>query len=518
MTSGPPYPVPGAQPAPPALREIKATIALAAVITVIFVLEVVSAHGAISSIPAVVLGRMGGNVADTTRTGQELWRWVTAGYLHGGLIHYGMNTFSLVTIGSAIERRFGWGWVVGGFVTSVIVGSVVSTFGHKTNIVGIGASGGIFGLIAMAAVLAFLVPRLAPFRRDVLVRWILFGLVLGFAGGFDNWGHAGGIVGGAVCALIIVVTKRPTVFMPIGLALGVAGVVVSGASIVLAARASLHPGAAYDERFLDASNRLNKAIEDKDDAAAQRAGEEIFALRPDEPIGQYYRARSQTMGGHCDDRALSLLRGLLVVSKDDADGRGQWFVEHNRARVLLAISNCLTTAGDPAEADAAFKRFCDEAPNALDHESVEIYRREQCELGYGPPFQRALHEIAKAIGARDENEASRLGREISARYPFDPQAQYFAGKAEEMAGRCDAAVPHYQRALAAPDPKASAAGKRFWEQGRSAAAGDLYRCHVLLGDSAGAEAARSLFCDLEQKADPETEASYHGLDTEICDR
>lgn len=212
------------------------TFALAVAIVLVFVVEVMAAKGEVMGFSPPLLVRLGGNVRRLTLDDHQYWRLLTAAYLHGGLIHVVMNLWALWTIGTALETVLNGGWMLFAFGLSGLTGSLVSAWGHRGNVVAIGASGGIFGLIAMAAVLAFALPREIGLRRQALVQWLIFGLVLGVAGGFDNWGHVGGIAGGVLAAVLVIALHRHRGAL---LAVGWAGgALVAAASLAAGAMAS----------------------------------------------------------------------------------------------------------------------------------------------------------------------------------------------------------------------------------------------------------------------------------------
>lgn len=217
-----------------------ATKVLAVTFAVVYLLEVLASGGQFFNMPAQALVAVGGNAPVLTFGAGEYWRLVTAILLHGGLLHVALNTYAFVYIGSALERSLGSGWLVAGFVFSGVVGSVVSAYGNPPGAVAIGASGGIFGLLAMAAALTWLAPRLAAFPRQLLVQWLVIALLIGFAAGFDNWGHLGGIAGGALCALVISALRHQRRALHIaGLVVGALATMVTALAMLLAARSYL---------------------------------------------------------------------------------------------------------------------------------------------------------------------------------------------------------------------------------------------------------------------------------------
>lgn len=205
----------------------RATIALCVVFGIVFLFEAYVGGGSLWDIKPQVLAALGGNTPGDTLVRGEWWRLVTATLMHGGILHVAFNTYAMLIIGSALEKTIGPGWMLGPFAVSGITGSIVSASFNPPNVVSVGASGGVFGLVAMAALLSYLAPRIVAFSREVLVQWLIFALVIGFAAGFDNAGHIGGIIGGALCALpVIALRTKPETVRTVGWAFGAVGLIV----------------------------------------------------------------------------------------------------------------------------------------------------------------------------------------------------------------------------------------------------------------------------------------------------
>ncbi|MCK4442221.1 MAG: rhomboid family intramembrane serine protease [Sulfurovaceae bacterium] len=75
----------------------------------------------------------------------ELWRLVTAMFLHGGIEHIAMNMLSLWFIGRVMESWFDRVSYLSIYFISGLVGGLISLYMHPTT-VAIGASGAIFGI------------------------------------------------------------------------------------------------------------------------------------------------------------------------------------------------------------------------------------------------------------------------------------------------------------------------------------------------------------------------------------
>jgi rhomboid protease GluP len=133
----------------------------------------------------------------------EVWRLVTANYLHGGLLHLVLNSFALVTLGPLIERSFGWRKFFVLYTVSGIAGFVVSSW-WRPDVLSIGASGAIYGLLGFAVVFGRF--RSGPAGRaisDQLMRWLMYGLLMFLIPGIDSAAHVGGLIPGAILGLVL---------------------------------------------------------------------------------------------------------------------------------------------------------------------------------------------------------------------------------------------------------------------------------------------------------------------------
>lgn len=127
----------------------------------------------------------------------QWWRLVTAGFLHGGLLHILMNSWALFDLGAAVEETYGAARLIVIYFAATVAGFFASTFWHAG--LSVGASAGIFGLIgAMIALSAQQRSPLGMAARSLYIRWAIYGLVLGLLPGLrvDNAAHIGGLVAG----------------------------------------------------------------------------------------------------------------------------------------------------------------------------------------------------------------------------------------------------------------------------------------------------------------------------------
>jgi rhomboid protease GluP len=131
----------------------------------------------------------------------EWWRLVTAGFLHGGLLHIAMNSWVLYDLGAEVESIYGPYRFIVFYLLSTVGGFLASTF--WSNSLSIGASAGLTGLIgAMIALGVRSQTSMGAAIRGHYVRWAIALLLLGFVGFFqvDNAAHIGGLATGFVMA------------------------------------------------------------------------------------------------------------------------------------------------------------------------------------------------------------------------------------------------------------------------------------------------------------------------------
>ena len=164
----------------------------------------------------------------------EYWRLLTAGFLHVGLFHLATNMLSLWILGSMLEPPFGR-WRFGLiYLVSLLCGSFGALLMSPDNVT-VGASGAIFGLLGAAAVLAR--NRGFSLMESGLGIWIGLNLLITFTvPNISIGGHVGGLVGGAVCALVLLELPerlRVSRYLPAAVCVALGTAAVAG-SIVIA--------------------------------------------------------------------------------------------------------------------------------------------------------------------------------------------------------------------------------------------------------------------------------------------
>ncbi len=139
----------------------------------------------------------------------QWWRLVTATLLHGGILHLLLNGVALWFAARLLERVIGWRWFAATFAVSAVCGSGLSMLWNAPSQVGVGASGGILGLSAATAVVAWhfgpgrLRTRLLVGALQILVPSLL-PVGQGVGGlNVDLAGHVGGALGGAAMGSLV---------------------------------------------------------------------------------------------------------------------------------------------------------------------------------------------------------------------------------------------------------------------------------------------------------------------------
>lgn len=157
-------------------------------------------RGALSGPDAETLLNFGAMFPPLIHAGQW-WRLITAGFLHGGLLHIFMNSWVLFDLGAQTEEFFGTSRMIVIYLAATIFGFWASM--HFATL-SVGASAGLFGLIG--AMIAFGVRERSSYGgalRSFYVRWAVYGLAMSFLfPGTDIAAHVGGLAGGFAVAYV----------------------------------------------------------------------------------------------------------------------------------------------------------------------------------------------------------------------------------------------------------------------------------------------------------------------------
>ncbi len=152
---------------------------------------------------ARALWALGAKLGYSVFVQHEYWRLVTAGFLHGSLLHIAFNSWALYVLCPQVEEFYGTSRLIVVYFVATVCGFYLSA--RMNPGISIGASAGIMGLIgAMVAFGAVNQSSLGRAIRNNYLGLLGINLALGFMRGsnVDNWAHIGGFAGGFAVAYI----------------------------------------------------------------------------------------------------------------------------------------------------------------------------------------------------------------------------------------------------------------------------------------------------------------------------
>ena len=177
-------------------------IILANVIAFVLAMVLISVLGEEGAISLIALKPA------TILSGMAVWTFLTSMFMHAGLTHLLVNMISLMFIGSFVEklvgkRRFLGIYFGGGLFAGILLVAVAFFTGTDLNVYAVGASGAIFALGGLLAVmtprLPVLVMFIIPMPMWAAMLVLMFGIwALSFSFGLPigNIAHLGGLIVG----------------------------------------------------------------------------------------------------------------------------------------------------------------------------------------------------------------------------------------------------------------------------------------------------------------------------------
>lgn len=374
----------------------------------------------------------------------EPWRLLTAGLVHAGPLHFGLNVLALVTLAKLAEPLTSRFHVFTVFLVSILTGSVASQF-LNPSVFSVGASGGILGILGFIAVLAMRSPRLLP---PEIMKWILM-MILGVVvmgalapGLIDNAGHAGGFIGGAILGWMLVPRSRA---IPARADRGIRGLGWLSILIVAAACLALPLTTKSDRVFKD-QVYIAVFTAKKDPELALRYANTAIHLKPKHPWGYHARGDIRYILG--DYKAA--VEDLTTALKLDPNLVAA-YVTRSAARSMLGDFK-----GALADSEIALKREPDKRSAAearlMALESAGDYEgalkgldQEIADRTQDPDLRRRRAWLLVLLGRFDEalkeSEAALLMK------PDDACAFNTRGLAKAGKGDYDGAIQDYSEAL-----------------------------------------------------------------------
>lgn len=141
----------------------------------------------------------------------RFWTVLSAGWLHGSLIHILFNLYWVRQLAPAVSDLYGPGRLVIIYTVATVLGFAMSStaflIGLPIPFLGgarftVGASAAIFGLLGALVYYGRRTGSSAIYRQALMyaAMMFVFGLVMA---GIDNWAHAGGFVGGYTAGRVL---------------------------------------------------------------------------------------------------------------------------------------------------------------------------------------------------------------------------------------------------------------------------------------------------------------------------
>ncbi|MBI3207367.1 MAG: rhomboid family intramembrane serine protease [Candidatus Solibacter usitatus] len=165
--------------------------------------------GSLFTIEGMTLFLFGGKYPEAIVRGQY-WRLVTAGFLHGGVLHILMNMWALMDLGAQVEEMYGSARLLVFYFVASVAGFIASSFWSPA--LSIGASAAVFGLIgAMIALGVRHNTAMGSAIRGHYIRWAIYGFLFGLLPGLqvDNAAHLGGLAAGFGIAYVAGEPRMP---------------------------------------------------------------------------------------------------------------------------------------------------------------------------------------------------------------------------------------------------------------------------------------------------------------------
>jgi len=176
-------------------RKPLVTYSLMVINVVMYLLQLLTDYLFGFDVPAAI----GLKINDLIFAGQY-WRLVTPMFLHGSILHLGFNMYALYILGRRVERFFGSFRFLGMYLIAGIAGNMFSFF--FTPSPSLGSSTAIFGILGAEGVFIYQHRKLFGEQFRVALKQIIqvaaVNILIGLSPGIDNWGHIGGLIGGAI--------------------------------------------------------------------------------------------------------------------------------------------------------------------------------------------------------------------------------------------------------------------------------------------------------------------------------
>lgn len=137
----------------------------------------------------------------------EIWRLITPMFFHADLIHLISNMFALLIFGSVIElnSRITSLQYIFIYLISGLIGNLFSLFLLPLNVISLGASGAIFGLLGVMVLMIITEDKSTlPFA----LMYVFYYIIASFLPGINIWAHIAGLLGGILFGYLFYYRKN----------------------------------------------------------------------------------------------------------------------------------------------------------------------------------------------------------------------------------------------------------------------------------------------------------------------
>jgi membrane associated rhomboid family serine protease len=290
-----------------------ASLTILVLLGVAFLLEVTDGPGIkASAVSLSTLLHLGALSRDLVFKDGQVWRLLTAPWLHGGISHIVGNAVALGVIGLLLEPIIGWRWFTAVYALGGVAGSLGSIALNERSLNSVGASGAIMAVMACAVTVA-LHPASIGRRKRIWVRCGLSGvpalLPMSTASHVDYSAHVGGALLGFVAGYVLLIVwdgrrRQPPLQREAGIAamaVMVAGLVAVGAAAALPPANRLDHGTAG----LIPAEQFPASIEEQ-----MRKASEFVVAYPADPRGHGLMAVAWQKSGGFSEAEAELQKAL----------------------------------------------------------------------------------------------------------------------------------------------------------------------------------------------------------------
>ncbi len=140
----------------------------------------------------------------------QWWRIVTGAFLHGSLLHIGVNMVSLWILGRFIEAAIGRVRMLVVYLVALVASGVCVVYFSPALVPTVGASGAIFGLFGALFAIGF---KLGPRGMELVkanIGILVLNLIITFTVPSISWqAHVGGLISGFIVTGLIYFPPKP---------------------------------------------------------------------------------------------------------------------------------------------------------------------------------------------------------------------------------------------------------------------------------------------------------------------